>query len=62
MEWWLGGFAIMGLILVARVVRSRTREGATPCPVCGGGTRRHEPYLMCDNCQRFVGMSGNIES
>ena len=28
-----------------------------PCPICGGPTRIHDTYLMCDQCERLVGMA-----
>jgi hypothetical protein len=27
------------------------------CPICGGPTRIHDTYLMCDQCERLVGMA-----
>ena len=29
------------------------------CPICGAATRFHNPYLMCDECKRFVGVRIN---
>jgi hypothetical protein len=56
MSGWIVAFVIVALILAASAVRSRSRFGAISCSTCGGPTRRQGDYLMCDECQRFVGL------
>ena len=59
MSIWLGAFGVVALLLAAVAVRSRSLAGSVSCPSCGGPTRLHEPYFMCDSCQRCVGLSVN---
>ena len=60
MNIWLIAFVAVALLLAAAVaMRSRSRGGPMSCPLCGGPARLHEPYLMCDSCQRCVGLSVN---
>jgi Zn finger protein HypA/HybF involved in hydrogenase expression len=59
MNVWLGAFVTVGVILTALALRSRSRSGPISCQSCGGPVRLHEPYLMCDSCQRCVGLSVN---
>jgi hypothetical protein len=40
-------------------VLPRSSGGQISCPICGGATRFYEPYLMCDECKRFVGVRIN---
>ena len=56
MSGWIVAFVIVALILAASAARSRSRGGAISCSTCSGPTRRHGDYLMCDECQRFVGL------
>ena len=56
MSYLIGAFVTIALVLGAFAVRSRWRGGSTPCPTCGGRTRVHEPYLMCDECKNLVGV------
>jgi len=59
MNVWLGAFVAVALLLAAVAMRSRSRSGPLSCPLCGGPARLHEPYVMCDSCQRCVGFSIN---
>ena len=54
----LGTGAVV-LILRALVVLSRPSGESMSCPICGGATRFHDPYLMCDECKRCVGVRIN---
>lgn len=49
----------VALILSALGIWSRSSVEPISCPICGGATRVHEPYLMCDECQRCVGIRIN---
>jgi hypothetical protein len=49
----------VALILSALGMRLRSSGEPISCPICGGATRFHEPYLMCDECQRCVGLRTN---
>jgi hypothetical protein len=49
----------VALILRALGVLSRSSGEQISCPICGGATRFHNPYLMCDDCKRFVGVRIN---
>ena len=55
----LSTFCIVALILAALALRSRSRGGAISCPSCDGPARLHEPYVMCDSCQRCIGLRIN---
>jgi hypothetical protein len=59
MKVWLGAFVAVALLLAVVAMRSRSRGGATSCPSCGGPTRLHEPYVMCDSCQSSIGIIVN---
>ena len=59
MNVWLSAFFIVALILAAVALRSRSRSGQMSCPSCGGPVRLHEPYVMCDSCQRCIGLRMN---
>ena len=52
----------MALILSVSGMRSRSSGEPISCPICGGATRFHEPYLMCDECQRCVGLRTNSKN
>jgi hypothetical protein len=47
------------LILRALGMLSRSNGEQMSCPICGGATRFRNPYLMCDDCKRFVGVRIN---
>ena len=49
----------VGLVLRALGVLSRPSGESMSWPICGGATRFHEPYLMCDDCKRCVGVRIN---
>ena len=55
----VAGTGAVALILRALGVLSRSSGGPMSCPTCGGATRFHEPYLMCDECKRCVGVRIN---
>jgi len=57
MNVWLGAFIAVALLLAAIAVRSRSRGGTISCPLCGEPARLHDQYVMCDSCQRCVGLS-----
>jgi len=57
MNVWLGAFIAVALLLAAIAVRSRSRVGTISCPLCGEPARLHDQYVMCDSCQRCVGLS-----
>lgn len=59
MNIWLVAFFAVAFLLAAVAARSRSRRGLLSCPMCGGPARLHEPYVMCDSCQRCVGLSIN---
>jgi hypothetical protein len=46
---------------VALILSVLSRSSGEPmsCPTCGGATRFHKPYLMCDECKRLVGVRIN---
>jgi hypothetical protein len=54
--------AAPALILSALRVRSRPSGEPMSCPNCGGATRFHEPYLMCDKCKHLVGVRINVKA
>jgi len=47
--------------LIRRVlgVLSQPSGESMSCPICGAATRFHDPYLMCDDCKRCVGVRIN---
>jgi hypothetical protein len=47
------------MILRALGVLSRPSGESMSCPICGAATRFHDPYLMCDDCKRCVGVRIN---
>jgi hypothetical protein len=49
----------VALILRALGRLSRSNGEQMSCPICGGATRFHDPYLMCDDCKRCVGVRIN---
>jgi hypothetical protein len=53
------GAGAAALILRALGVLSRSSGEPMSCPICGGATRFHKPYLMCDECKRLVGIRIN---
>ena len=53
------GTGAVALILHALGVLSQSSGKSMSCPICGGATRFHKPYLMCDDCERFVGVRIN---
>jgi hypothetical protein len=53
------GAGAVALILRALGVLSRSSGEPMSCPICGGATRFHKPYLMCDECKRLVGIRIN---
>ena len=55
----VAGTGAAALILRALGVLSRPRGESMSCPICGGATRFHKPYLMCDECKRLVGIRIN---
>jgi hypothetical protein len=55
----VAGTGAVALILSALGVLSRSSGEPMSCPICGGATRFHNPYLMCDECKRLVGVRIN---
>jgi hypothetical protein len=55
----VAGTGAVALILRALGMLSRPSGESVSCPICGGATRFHDPYLMCDECKRFVGVQIN---
>ena len=55
----VAGTGAVALILRTLGLLSRSSGGPISCPICGGATRFHNPYLMCDECKRFVGVRIN---
>jgi hypothetical protein len=53
------GRGAVALILRALGKFSRSNGEQMSCPICGGATRFHNPYLMCDDCKRCVGVRIN---
>ena len=53
------GTGAMVMILRALGVLSRPSGESMSCPICGAATRFHDPYLMCDDCKRCVGVRIN---
>ena len=53
------GAGAAALLLRALGVFSRSSGEPMSCPICGGATRFHKPYLMCDECKRLVGIRIN---
>jgi hypothetical protein len=53
------GTGAVALVLRALGVLSRRSGESMSCPICGGATRFHDPYLMCDDCKRCVGVRIN---
>jgi hypothetical protein len=53
------GTGAVVLILRALGMLSRSSGEQMSCPICGSATRFHNPYLMCDECKRFVGVRIN---
>jgi hypothetical protein len=53
------GTGAVALILRALGVLSLPRGQSMTCPICGGATRFHDQYLMCDDCKRCVGVRVN---
>jgi hypothetical protein len=53
------GTGAVVLILRALGILSRSNGEQMSCPICGGATRFHNPYLMCDDCKRCVGVRIN---
>jgi hypothetical protein len=53
------GTGAVALILRALGVLPRSSGESMSCQICGGATRFHNPYLMCDECKRFVGVRIN---
>jgi hypothetical protein len=37
----------------------RGKDDLMACPTCGGATRVHDDYLMCDSCRRIAGIRMN---
>jgi hypothetical protein len=52
-----GVFLLVTLGLMVFVLRASRRSGTLSCPTCGAEARFHEPYWMCDGCERLVGVS-----
>jgi len=53
-------FALATILIVVRgIYFSFTPLDVAPrkCPNCGGKTRYHDPFLMCDTCEMMVGVS-----
>ena len=57
MNVWLVTSVTVALVLAAVAVRSRAV--LISCPSCGGPAKLQEPYVMCDSCQRCIGLSVN---
>jgi hypothetical protein len=55
----VAGTGAVALILRALGMLSRPSGESVFCPICGGATRFYDPYLMCDECKRFVGVRIN---
>jgi hypothetical protein len=55
----VAGTGAMALILRALGVLSRRNGEQMACPIYGDATRFHNPYLMCDECKRCVGVRVN---
>jgi hypothetical protein len=53
------GTGAVALILRALGVLPWPSRKSMSCPNCGGATRFHSPYLMCDDCKRCVGIRIN---
>ena len=53
------GTGTVALVLRALGMLSRSNGEQMGCPICGGATRFHKPYLMCDECKRLVGVRIN---
>jgi hypothetical protein len=53
--------SVVGTGAVALVLRALgvLSGESMSCPICGGATRFHDPYLMCDDCERCVGVRIN---
>jgi hypothetical protein len=58
MSVWLFALAAI-LIVLGGLYFSFTPTDVTPsdCLNCGGKTRYHDPFLMCDTCEMLVGVS-----
>jgi hypothetical protein len=55
----VAGTGAVAVILRALGMLSRSNGQQMACPICGRGTRFHDPYLMCDECKRCVGVRIN---
>lgn len=55
----VAGTGAVALILRALGMLSRPSGESVSCPICSGATRFHDPYLMCDDCKRCVGVRIN---
>ena len=53
------GAGAVALILGALGMLSQSNGEQMACPICGRATRFHDPYLMCDECKRCVGVRIN---
>jgi hypothetical protein len=53
------GAGSVALTLRALGMLSRSSGEQMSCPICGGATRFHDPYLMCDDCKCCVGVRIN---
>jgi hypothetical protein len=50
------GAELGALTLRALGMLPRSNGEQMSCPICGGATRFHKPYLMCDECKSFAGV------
>jgi hypothetical protein len=55
----VAGTGAVAVILRALGMLSRSNGEQMACPICGHGTRFHDPYPMCDECKRCVGVRIN---
>ena len=54
----VGAGAVVMILRALGVLSQPSRESMS-CPICGAATRFHDPYLMCDDCKRCVGVRIN---
>ena len=54
----MSAIVILALIVAVFALMRLGRHGrVVSCPTCGSAARLHEPYWMCDDCKRMVGVS-----
>ena len=58
MSVWLFALAAILIVLGGTLFQLHSIDVAPrKCPNCGGKTRYHDPFLMCDACEMLVGVS-----